>query len=177
MSRYPVAARRDLRRQRHLSARHDRGRLWRAQHFGDFDCLHCGRPVAAAPTASGVNHRNHCPYCLWSKHVDLETAGDRLSACLGGMAPIGLAFKRVHKKYAPMQPGELMLVHRCQDCGAISYNRLALDDLPPAVWDVYQSSLSLPAAPGLALLDQAAQPLVQYKLVGSANPTGLLCLD
>jgi hypothetical protein len=93
------------------------------------------------------------------------------------MAPIGLAFKRLRKKYTPRQPGELMLVHRCADCGAVSYNRLAADDLPPTVWKVYQTSLSNPAAPKLALLDLAAQPLVQYKLFGSANPSGLLCLD
>src|SRR5258708_33457603 len=107
---------------------------WRDLHFGDFDCCHCRLGVSAEALLSGVNHRNHCPFCLWSKHVDLRAAGDRLSACKAPMRPAGLTFKRVRKKYAPngeagLPPrGELLLVHHCTACRAVSLNRLAADD-------------------------------------------------
>jgi len=182
MSPRPVGFRRQSRRLQKISPRNDRGRLWRARHFGDFECLHCGKPVMSTPEVSGVNHRNHCPYCLWSRHVDLYEAGDRLAACKEPMEPTGLAFKRIHKKYAPLQPGELMLVHRCAGCQAISLNRLAADDLPPALWDVFQASLAAPPALGpdptsIKLLGAEAGPLIQYKLFGATLPRGLPCLD
>jgi hypothetical protein len=83
--------------------------------------------VVADPFFSGVQHRNHCPYCLWSRHLDHEKAGDRLSACKAGMRPIGLTYKRTRKKYGD-QRGEMMLVHLCLDCGKVSLNRVAADD-------------------------------------------------
>lgn len=49
----------------------------------DFSCEHCGRKV------SGNGYTNHCPACLWSKHVDVEP-GDRAATCGGMMEPIGL---------------------------------------------------------------------------------------
>jgi len=39
-----------------------------------FTCKNCGRTVV--PYDSGSNHRNHCPNCLFSLHVDDEP-GDR----------------------------------------------------------------------------------------------------
>jgi|SRR5579859_1909542 len=136
-----------------------------ARQFGDFDCCHCGRPVSADPWLSGVNHRNHCPYCLWSRHVDLYAPGDRLCACQGRMRPVGLAFKHVHKKYASAQPGELMLVHRCQDCSAVLLNRVAADDSPASLWDVYQESLAQPlAVPGVELLGCEAAGWLRARL-------------
>ncbi|MEK7218066.1 MAG: RNHCP domain-containing protein, partial [Patescibacteria group bacterium] len=32
-----------------------------------FTCEHCGTGVAPLPHGTS---RNHCPRCLWSKHVD-----------------------------------------------------------------------------------------------------------
>jgi DNA-directed RNA polymerase subunit RPC12/RpoP len=93
----------------------------------DFKCVHCRAHVVADPFFSGVQHRNHCPYCLWSRHLDHQKAGDRLSACKAGMRPIGLTYKRIRKKYGD-QRGEMMLVHLCMDCGKISLNRVAADD-------------------------------------------------
>ena len=113
----------------------------RERQFGDFSCLHCGQRVSADRLVSGVNHRNHCPCCLWSKHVDLHESGDRLAACKGPMRPVGLTHKRRHKKYATEQFGELMLVHHCTGCGALSINRLAADDRPAVVVDVFEESL------------------------------------
>jgi DNA-directed RNA polymerase subunit RPC12/RpoP len=96
--------------------------------FDDFICLHCGAYVSAGALLSGVLNRNHCPYCLSSRHLDQFEAGDRLSACKARMKPIGLTLKRIAKKYAGKSHGELMLVHLCEDCGKTSINRIAADD-------------------------------------------------
>lgn len=111
--------------------------------FGDFRCANCGALVSVMHMLSGVNNRNHCPYCLWSCHLDLYSAGDRLSACKAGMKPIGLTLKRSRNKYQSGPRGELMLVHTCMDCAAISINRIAADDDPEAILSVFQSSLEL----------------------------------
>ncbi len=96
----------------------------------DFTCKHCGRLVSACSALSGVVHRNHCPYCLHSRHVDLFEAGDRLCACKSLMTPVGLTLKRSRDKYARHGGGELMLVHRCTHCGDLAINRTAADDDP-----------------------------------------------
>ncbi len=137
------------------AAKHPGRAAQRQAQFGDFDCCHCRLRVSAEPLRSGVHHRNHCPYCLWSKHVDLLAAGDRLCACKAPMRPVGLLFKRAHKKYASAQAaGELMLVHHCAACGAFSLNRVAADDSPPHLLDVFEASLAHPPAvgPDIALL-------------------------
>jgi hypothetical protein len=108
---------------------------------GNFRCVHCSHPVSYDPLRSGVHNRNHCPYCLWSRHVDLYRAGDRLAACKAPMKPVGLAIKRTRKKYGDQGPGELMVIHRCADCGRISINRVAADDSAEELWEVFQSSL------------------------------------
>ena len=109
--------------------------------FGDFRCLHCHSIVSAAHLLSGVNNRNHCPYCLWSCHLDLFVAGDRLSACKGQMKPIGLTMKKSRNKYRLGARGELMLVHECVECRTLSINRIAADDIPEAIMEVFQESL------------------------------------
>lgn len=79
-------------------------------------CCHCGRPF---PTdAPGTRHRNHCPYCLWSLHLDI-VPGDRAADCHQPMEPVGVALR---------PDGEWLLVHRCQRCGAVRLNRIAGDD-------------------------------------------------
>ena len=67
----------------------------------------------------GGRHRNHCPLCLYSKHVDRSHPGDRRSDCRSLMEPIG-TFHRPN--------GEQMVVHRCGGCGAERHNRIAADD-------------------------------------------------
>lgn len=114
-----------------------------ASTFGDFKCAHCHVIVSSAHLVSGVNNRNHCPYCLWSCHLDLYAAGDRLSACKAPMKPIGLTMKIGRNKYQPASPGELMLVHQCTDCGILSINRIAADDDPATVMAIFQESLTL----------------------------------
>ncbi len=49
----------------------------------DFVCEHCGEYV------QGNGYTNHCPLCLWSKHVDVHP-GDRSASCGGLMDPIRL---------------------------------------------------------------------------------------
>lgn len=89
----------------------------RPEHTQEFRCRHCRTFVGPVP--SGGRHRNHCPFCLHSRHVDLSRPGDRLSPCGGTMAPIGV-FVRAD--------GEYSLVHRCLSCGVERHNRIAADD-------------------------------------------------
>jgi len=110
--------------------------------FGGFKCGHCLAFVSSAHELSGVNNRNHCPYCLWSCHLDLYAAGDRLSACKAGMRPIGLTMKSGRNKYRTESRGELMLIHECTECRAISINRIAADDDPSNIMAVFQESLA-----------------------------------
>jgi DNA-directed RNA polymerase subunit RPC12/RpoP len=116
---------------------------YKAASFGDFSCAHCGNYVSAAQVLSGVNNRNHCPYCLWSCHLDLFVAGDRLSACKGQMKPGGLTMKESRNKYRLDTGGELMLIHKCIECGDLSINRIAADDDPESITDVFQYSVLL----------------------------------
>ncbi len=138
-----------------------------------FICKRCGAIVYIEPQLSGVQNRNHCPYCLWSRHVDHLYAGDRMSACKAIMEPIGLTVKRSKNRYAIDAPGELMLIHRCRDCGKVSINRIAADDLVERLMGIYHSSLSLDdvihqqlEADGIRLLKKADMPLVTCRLHG-----------
>lgn len=87
----------------------------REQENTGFDCIRCGRPI---PQHSGGSYRNHCPRCLWSRHVDVMP-GDRGADCGGAMEPIGVDHSG-KKGY--------ILIHRCTVCGAEDRNRLAPDD-------------------------------------------------
>lgn len=52
-----------------------------------FTCKVCDRLVT--PEAAGSDHRNHCPNCLCSLHVDIEP-GDRAADCGGIMDPVAV---------------------------------------------------------------------------------------
>jgi hypothetical protein len=132
--------------------------------------------VTAERWASGVNNRNHCPYCLWSRHVDLNEAGDRLSACKAEMQPMGLTVKQVKKKYARPDSGELMLIHECVDCGKVSINRIAADDIPERVMEVFDVSLKMPAdlrqkleSEGIRVLSEPDRKIVREQLYGRGS--------
>jgi hypothetical protein len=84
-----------------------------------FKCGHCRAFIG--PTVSGGKHRNHCPLCLWSRHVDRSFPGDRLSECRSLQEPIGTFYR---------ENGEQMIVHRCAGCGSERHNRIAADDSP-----------------------------------------------
>jgi hypothetical protein len=64
-------------------------------------CEHCGEKVM------GGRYNNHCPFCLWSKHVDDKLPGDRASKCRGMMEPIGVVQKR----------DKWRIVQECISCG------------------------------------------------------------
>lgn len=81
-----------------------------------FTCAHCGKSVE--PLEHG-SYRNHCPYCLYSLHVDKNGPGDRASTCLGLMHP-----ERIE------QDGKKgwMIVHICNKCKKTIPNKAAEDD-------------------------------------------------
>ncbi|OGC78051.1 hypothetical protein A2619_03155 [candidate division WWE3 bacterium RIFOXYD1_FULL_39_9] len=81
-----------------------------------FICSNCSKKVRIS--APGTRNRNHCPFCLYSVHIDNFT-GDRKSNCHGSMEPIGKYLKK---------DGEEVLVHKCVKCGFIRANRVAGDD-------------------------------------------------
>lgn len=109
----------------------------------DFTCLNCHKQVYLGKNIGTVN-RNHCPFCLYSKHVDLDIPGDRKANCHGLMKPIGLIFKHEGKdKWGKGKQGELMLVHQCVGCSKISINRIAGDDDPKIILGVLTKSQNL----------------------------------
>lgn len=81
-----------------------------------FVCRRCGADVPG--TVPGSAHRNHCPACLWSRHVDHQP-GDRAAGCEGVMEPVAVMVRT---------DGEWALIHRCVACGALRTNRIAGDD-------------------------------------------------
>ena len=66
----------------------------------DFQCANCGTVV------HGNGYTNHCPKCLWSRHVD-NTPGDRMSTCGGMMVPIAVE----------QSNGRWVIIHKCEKCG------------------------------------------------------------
>jgi len=78
-----------------------------------FICEKCGKEV----TKLIYTARDHCPYCLYSKHVDINP-GDRLNSCKGLLQPIGIEkFKNTFK-----------IVYKCEKCNQEHRNIMAIDD-------------------------------------------------
>jgi Zn finger protein HypA/HybF involved in hydrogenase expression len=77
----------------------------------NFICEHCGNVV------HGTGYTNHCPKCLYSKHVDVNP-GDRAEICQGLMEPIN----------TEMDHGEYIIIHKCQKCGGIRKNIVSVND-------------------------------------------------
>jgi uncharacterized protein YcbX len=88
--------------------------------------------------APGTQHRNHCPSCLWSRHVDDDVPGDRAADCLSAMEPISICVRA---------DGEWALVHRCGGCGEVHVNRIAGDDNPLALMHLAVRPLAQPPFP------------------------------
>lgn len=125
----------------------------------DFRCVQCKASVSTAHVVCGVNNRNHCPHCLWSKHVDLYKPGDRLAECRSRMQPIGLTIKHTFKKYHGEEQGELMLIHRCTGCGKLSINRIAADDDPYLIYRTFQAAFEMDATGLNAIKNEGILPL------------------
>lgn len=100
-----------------------------------FTCKVCG--AAVFPDGAGSSHRNHCPNCLSSQHVDIEP-GDRAADCGGVMDPIAVWVRK---------SGEWALVHRCRRCGALSSNRIAADDNPFKLLSIAMKPIAQPPFP------------------------------
>jgi len=125
-------------------SKYDHGARWKKRSQENvFTCMHCNADVYTQAMISGVQNRNHCTYCLRSRHVDHAHAGDRMSACKAVMQPIGLTVKPGRNKYGRMAYGELMLVHRCKECGKLSINRLAADDQVERLMETFYASLQM----------------------------------
>ena len=79
----------------------------------EFICENCNKEI------SKLNYtaRDHCNYCLYSKHVDINP-GDRKNDCHGLLVPIGIEkFKDTYK-----------IIYRCNKCGQLHKNVMASDD-------------------------------------------------
>ncbi|MDR1687177.1 MAG: RNHCP domain-containing protein [Clostridiales bacterium] len=100
-----------------------------------FNCKVCGSLVQ--PAGAGSEHRNHCPKCLASLHVD-NKPGDRASLCKGIMEPIGVWVRK---------NGEWAVIHRCRSCGNLSSNRTAADDNLALLLSIAVKPLAMPPVP------------------------------
>lgn len=79
----------------------------------DFICENCNNNV----TKLNYTARDHCPYCLYSKHVDINP-GDRMNTCKGLLVPIGI--EKFKDKYK--------IIYKCKKCGELHKNVVATDD-------------------------------------------------
>lgn len=89
----------------------------------DFTCKNCGTSV------KGTGYTDHCPNCLWSKHVDINP-GDRFSTCLGMMKPMKIVGKTNHYS----------VLNVCQKCKYEKKNKLSTEDSDDAVLFIVQAS-------------------------------------
>jgi len=90
--------------------------MWFIMRNENFVCENCNNDILKHPSGSA---RNHCPVCLYSKHLDAEFPWDRASKCHGLMKPTWIDYRK--------NKG-LMLVHKCNTCWKKMLNRLAEDD-------------------------------------------------
>ena len=78
-----------------------------------FICDNCGKKVQALKYSA----RDHCPFCLYSKHVDIFP-GDRKNNCLGLLKPVDIEkFKDTYK-----------IIYKCEKCKQVHKNIMAKDD-------------------------------------------------
>ena len=79
----------------------------------EFICENCHKKVNKLE----ISARDHCPFCLYSKHVDINP-GDRNNSCKGLLVPIDLEkYKNTYK-----------IIYKCSKCGIIHKNIVAYDD-------------------------------------------------
>lgn len=79
----------------------------------EFICENCGKRV----NKLNYTARDHCPFCLYSKHVDINP-GDRSNKCHGLLKPIEIEkFKNTYK-----------IIYECTKCHKNHKNIMANDD-------------------------------------------------
>ena len=88
----------------------------------EFICENCGKKVKPL----GYSCRNHCNYCLYSKHVDINP-GDREEMCHGLLEPIDIEINS-KKGY--------VIVFKCIKCGQIRKNKVAEDDDMELIYNI-----------------------------------------
>ncbi|MFI5412497.1 MAG: RNHCP domain-containing protein [Candidatus Micrarchaeales archaeon] len=81
------------------------------RNIEDFTCINCGFKVR------GTGYTDHCPKCLWGKHVDVNP-GDRASDCGGMLEPIKTESNRK----------DIVIIYKCKKCGATKKNNSAAED-------------------------------------------------
>lgn len=90
----------------------------------EFICENCQKKVSKLNYTS----RDHCPYCLYSKHVDINP-GDRKNTCLGLLKPIDIEkFKDTYK-----------IIYQCEKCHQIHKNIIANDDSFDTILDIMKN--------------------------------------
>ena len=89
------------------------------RNIEDFECEKCGYQV------TGNGYTNHCPKCLYSKHVDINP-GDRLNTCRGLMKPTGYRIKS----------SIIIIEHTCIKCGAKKNNKTSPDDDHTTLYEI-----------------------------------------
>lgn len=78
-----------------------------------FICDNCHKKVDKLKYSA----RDHCPFCLYSKHVDINP-GDRSNPCCGLLVPIDIEkYKNTYK-----------IIYKCSKCGQLHKNIMANDD-------------------------------------------------
>lgn len=79
----------------------------------EFICENCNQKVEKL----NYSARDHCPYCLYSKHVDINP-GDRNNTCHGLLKPIDIEkYKNTYK-----------IIYKCLKCNQHHKNIMANDD-------------------------------------------------
>ncbi len=90
----------------------------------EFVCEHCHKKVSPLEYSA----RDHCPYCLYSKHVDINP-GDRANTCHGLLKPIGIdKYKDTYK-----------IVYECEKCHQMHRNIMANDDNYDIILEISQN--------------------------------------
>ncbi len=136
-------------RNRNGGKRKGKRKPWQ-QSAEDFRCVHCKRMVLATD-GIGTAHRNHCPWCLQSRHVDTKP-GNRASSCHARMMPVGLTARlNGFDKYGRPRDDDIMLVHLCTGCGAVNINRIAGDDSSDVILELFDASQGLDQARSKAI--------------------------
>ncbi len=92
----------------------------------EFICDNCGEKVSML----GYTARDHCPFCLASKHVDINP-GDRAESCNGILRPIDIE-KTKKDNYK--------IIYKCDKCHQIKKNIMAKDDNLDVILQIMQSN-------------------------------------
>ena len=79
----------------------------------EFICENCENHVSVSDTTA----RDHCPFCLYYKHVDVNP-GDRENTCKGLLKPIGIEKFRDSYK----------IIYKCSKCNELHKNIIDKDD-------------------------------------------------